>query len=92
VETRNSRVNSDSISKEPATARERYDCIRTIADPATKSVQCNTARELDWTLKQFAREYMDVWVPPRGIPLEIVTDRNSHYVRFWGITDSPTGN
>jgi hypothetical protein len=83
-QTRASRVNVDSIAKQPATARDGYDCIITIGDPLSKRVRWNAAKEQDLNAEAFAREFIDMWVRSRGIPDDTISDRDMHYLSdFW---------
>jgi hypothetical protein len=74
--TRASRVNINFITKLPATARDGYNCIITIVDPLTKRVWWNAAREKDLTAELFTREFRDRGVRNRGIPDDIISDRD----------------
>jgi len=91
-ETRASRVNIDFITKLPATGRDGYDCIITIVDPLTKRVRWKAAREKDLTAEVFAREFIDMWVRNRGIPDDIISDRDTRFMSdFWGSLTAQLG-
>jgi transposase InsO family protein len=85
-------VNIDFITKLPATTREGYACIITIVDPLTNRVQWKAAREKDLTTEVFAREYIDMWVRHRGIPDDIISDRDKCIMsNLWGSLTAQLG-
>jgi len=91
-ETRASRVFIDFITKLPATTRDGYDCIITIVDLLPKRVRRKAARDKDLTAEVFAREFIDMWVRKRGIPDDIISDRDTRFMSdFWGSLTAQLG-
>jgi transposase InsO family protein len=91
-ETRASRVNVDFITKLPATVKDGYDCIITIVDPLTKRVRWKAGKEKDLTAEAFAKDFIDMWVRNRGIPDDIISDRDTRFMSdFWGSLTAQLG-
>ncbi|GKE31900.1 putative reverse transcriptase domain-containing protein [Tanacetum coccineum] len=76
------KVTMDFITKLPKTAAE-YDLIWVIIDRLTKSAYFLPMRETDSTEK-LTRFYMKEIVARHGIPVSIISDRDSHFtLRVW---------
>ena len=72
----------DFITKLPRTARG-HDSIWVIVDRLTKSAQFLPIRET-YTVERLARIYIDEIVRLHGVPLDIISDRDSRFTsRFW---------
>ena len=72
----------DFITKLPRTARG-HDSIWVIVDRLTKSAQFIPIRET-YTVERLARIYIDEIVRLHGVPLDIISDRDSRFTsRFW---------
>jgi len=72
--------------------RDGYDCIITIVNPLTKTVRWNAAWEKDQNAEAFARELIDLCVRDRGIPDDIIPDRDMRFMsHFWGSLTAQLG-
>ncbi|KAI3808082.1 hypothetical protein L1987_24024 [Smallanthus sonchifolius] len=72
----------DFITKLPRTS-SGYDSIWVIIDRLTKSAHFLPIRE-DYRVEKLARIYIDDIISRRGIPLNIISDRDSRFTsRFW---------
>jgi len=77
------RVNIDFISKLPA-GEGGYDAVATIIDPLTKRARWIPVKEADLTAKNFAEAFVAGYVRNRGLPLSIVSDRDTRFTsKFW---------
>jgi len=79
-ETQASRVNIGYITKWPVTAKDGYDCIIMIVDPLTTTVRWTAAKEKDAMAEAFPRECIDMWVRNKGIPDDIISYREMHFM------------
>lgn len=80
----------DFITKLPRTARG-HDSIWVIVDRLTKSAHFLPVRE-DYKMEKLARIYIDEIVARHGIPLSIISDRDSRFTsRFWQIFQKTLG-
>ncbi|GJS19333.1 hypothetical protein Tco_0447965 [Tanacetum coccineum] len=76
------KITMDFITKLPKTAT-RFDSIWVIVDHLTKSAHFLPMREMDSTEK-LMRLYMKEIVARHGIPVSIISDRDSHFTsRVW---------
>jgi hypothetical protein len=83
-ETRASRVNEDFITKLPAMVKDGYNCIITIGDLLTNRVRWQAGKEEDLTAEAFAKDFIDMWLQNRGIPDDIISDRDMCFISdFW---------
>ena len=72
----------DFITKLPRTARG-HDSIWVIVDRLTKSAHFLPIRETH-SVEKLARIYVDEIVRRHGVPLDIISDRDSRFTsRFW---------
>ncbi|KAK1425082.1 hypothetical protein QVD17_20426 [Tagetes erecta] len=72
----------DFVTKLPRTARG-HDAIWVIVDRLTKSTHFLAIRE-DFTLERLAKLYVDEIVTRHGVPVSIISDRDSRFTsRFW---------
>jgi len=77
------RVNIDFITKLPA-SEDRYDAVATIIDPLTKRARWIPVRESELTAEKFAKAFILGYVRKRGLPLSIVSDRDTRFTSaFW---------
>ncbi|GJX08104.1 putative reverse transcriptase domain-containing protein [Tanacetum coccineum] len=76
------KITMDFITKLPKTAAG-YDSIWVIVDRLTKSAHFLPIKETDST-KKLTRLYMKEILARHGIPVSIISDRDSHFtLRFW---------
>ncbi|GKF70718.1 putative reverse transcriptase domain-containing protein, partial [Tanacetum coccineum] len=60
-----------------------HDTIRVIVDRLTKSAHFLPMRE-DYKMDRLARLYLNVIVARHGMPISIISNRDSHFtLRFW---------
>ncbi|GJX71435.1 retrovirus-related pol polyprotein from transposon TNT 1-94 [Tanacetum coccineum] len=72
----------DFIVKLPRTS-SRHDAIWVIVDRMTKSAHFLAVRE-DFKMKKLARLYINEIIARHGMPVSIISDRDSHFTsRFW---------
>jgi len=77
------RVNIDFITKLPA-GEGGYDGVATIIDPLTKRARWIPVKEADLTAEMFAEAFIAGYVRNRGLPLSIVSDRDTRFTsKFW---------
>jgi len=77
------RVNIDFITKLPA-GEGGYDAVATIIDPLTKRARWNPVKEAELTAETFAEAFIAGYVRNRGLPLSIVSDRDTRFTsKFW---------
>nr|GEZ69758.1 putative reverse transcriptase domain-containing protein [Tanacetum cinerariifolium] len=75
-------ITMDFINKLPRT-RSRHDSIWVIVDRLTKSAYFLVVRE-DYKTKKLARLYINEIIARHGVPLSIISDRDSYFTsRFW---------
>jgi transposase InsO family protein len=78
------RVNIDFITKLPASEDGRYDAVATIIDPLTKRARWIPVKEADLTAEKFASAFIAGYVRSRGLPVSIVSDRDTRFTSsFW---------
>ncbi|GJV58634.1 reverse transcriptase domain-containing protein [Tanacetum coccineum] len=66
-----------------ATTSSGHDTIRVIVDRLTKSAHFLPMRE-DYKMDRLARLYLNVIVARHGMPISIISNRDSHFtLRFW---------
>ncbi|GKE16865.1 putative reverse transcriptase domain-containing protein [Tanacetum coccineum] len=76
------RIAMDFITKLPRT-ESRHDAIWVIMDRLTKSAHFRPIRE-DFKMDRLARIYLNEIVVRHGVPISIISDRNSHFtLQFW---------
>nr|GEY94106.1 reverse transcriptase domain-containing protein [Tanacetum cinerariifolium] len=72
----------DFVTKLPRTS-SGHDTIRVIMDRLTKSAHFLPMRE-DYKMDRLARLYLNEIVAIHGVPISIISDRNSRFTsRFW---------
>ncbi|GJZ09031.1 putative reverse transcriptase domain-containing protein [Tanacetum coccineum] len=72
----------DFVTKLPRTS-SRHDTIWVIMDQLTKSANFLSMRE-DYKMEKLARLYLTKIVARHGLPILIISDRDSHFTsRFW---------
>jgi transposase InsO family protein len=77
-------VNIDFITKLPASEDGRYDAVATIIDPLTKRARWIPVKEADLTAEKFATAFIASYVRSRGLPVSIVSDRDTRFTSaFW---------
>jgi len=77
------RVNIDFITKLPA-SEDGYDAVATIIDPLTKRARWIPVKESELTAERFAKAFISGSVRNRGLPLSIVSDRDTRFTSaFW---------
>jgi hypothetical protein len=77
------RVNIDFITKLPV-GEGGYDAVATIIDPLTKRARWIPVREAELTAETFAEVFIAGYVRNRGLPLSIVSDRDTRFTsKFW---------
>jgi len=75
-------ITMDFVTKLPRTSRG-HDSIWVIVDRLTKTAHFLPVRE-DYKTEKLARIYIDEIVTRHGVPLSIISDRDSHFTsRFW---------
>jgi transposase InsO family protein len=80
---RGERVNIDFITKLPR-SKEGYDAVATVIDPLTKRARWIPVTEADLTAERFATTFIDSYVRTAGLPLSIVSDRDTRFTSdFW---------
>ncbi|KAI3776829.1 hypothetical protein L1987_46619 [Smallanthus sonchifolius] len=83
-------ISMDFITKLPRTPRG-FDSIWVIVDRLTKSAHFLTIRD-DWGAEKLAQVYLDEIVRLHGVPLNIISDRDSRFTsRLWGSLQSFMG-
>ncbi|KAI3811474.1 hypothetical protein L1987_21198 [Smallanthus sonchifolius] len=83
-------ISMDFITKLPRTPRG-FDSIWVIVDRLTKSAHFLAIRD-DWGAEKLAQVYLDEIVRLHGVPLNIISDRDSRFTsRFWGSLQSFMG-
>ncbi|GJR74552.1 putative reverse transcriptase domain-containing protein [Tanacetum coccineum] len=76
------RITMDFITKLPKTSN-RHDTIWVIVDRLTKSAHFIPTRETD-SMETLTRLYIKEIVSRHGVPISIISDRDSHFTsRFW---------
>ncbi|GKE17771.1 putative reverse transcriptase domain-containing protein [Tanacetum coccineum] len=76
------RIAMDFVTKLPRTG-SGHDIIWVIVDRLTKSAYFLPMRE-DYKIERLARLYLNEIVARHGVPISIISDRNSHFTsRFW---------
>ncbi|GJS45920.1 putative reverse transcriptase domain-containing protein [Tanacetum coccineum] len=84
------RITMDFITKLPKTLNGR-DTIWVIVDRLTKSAHFIPTRETD-SMKTLTRLYIKEIVSRHGVPISIISDRDSHFTsRFWQSLQSALG-
>lgn len=85
------RVNIDFITKLP-TSEGGYDAVATIIDPLTKRARWIPVRESELTAEKFASAFIAGYVRSRGLPISIVSDRDTRFTsNFWKALCSQLG-
>jgi hypothetical protein len=85
------RVNIDFITKLPA-SEDGYDAVATIIDPLTKRARWIPVKESELTAEKFAKAFIAGYVRNRGLPLSIVSDRDTRFTsEFWRTLCSQLG-
>jgi len=80
---RSERVNIDFITK-LRTSETGYDAVATIIDPLMKQARWVPVREAELTAENFATAFINGYVRNRGLPLSIVSDRDTRFTSsFW---------
>ncbi|GJR74721.1 putative reverse transcriptase domain-containing protein [Tanacetum coccineum] len=84
------RITMDFIPKLPKTSN-RHDTIWVIVDRLTKSAHFIPTRETN-SMETLTRVYIKEIVSRHGVPISIISDRNSHFTsRFWRSLQSALG-
>ncbi|GJU37303.1 putative nucleotidyltransferase, ribonuclease H [Tanacetum coccineum] len=84
------RITMDFITKLPKTSNE-HNTIWVIVDRLTKSAHFIATRETD-SMETLTRLYIKEIVSRHGVPISIISDRNSHFTsRFWQSLQSALG-
>jgi len=77
------RVNIDFVTKLP-TSEAGHDAVATIIDPLTKRAWWIPVKEADLTAEKFATAFINGYVWSRGLPVSIVSDRDTRFTSgFW---------
>ena len=77
------RVNIDFITKLPA-EEGGYDAVATTIDPLTKRSRWIPVKEAELTAETFVEAFIAGYVRNRGLPLSIVSDRDTRFTsKFW---------
>jgi len=77
------RVNIDFVTKLP-TSEAGYDAVATIIDPLTKRARWIPVKEAELTAEKFATAFIKGYVRSRGLPISIVSDRDTRFTStFW---------
>ena len=77
------RVNIDFVTKLP-TSEAGYDAVATIIDPLTKRARWIPVKEAELTAEKFATAFIKGYVRSRGLPVSIVSDRDTRFTSaFW---------
>jgi len=85
------RVNIDFVTKLP-TSEAGHDAVATIIDPLMKQAQWIPVKEADLTAEKFATAFIDDYVRSRGLPVSIVSDRDTRFTSgFWQSFSSQLG-
>jgi len=85
------RVNIDFVTKLP-TSEAGYDEVATIIDSLTKRAWWIPVKEADLTAEKFATAFIDGYVQSRGLPVSIVSDRDTQFTSaFWQSLSSQLG-
>ena len=83
-------ISMDFVTKLPRTARG-HDSIWVIVDRLTKSAHFLPIRE-DFKMEKLAQIYIDKIVSLHGVPLSIISDRDSRFTsRFWWMLQRALG-
>ncbi|KAD7476890.1 hypothetical protein E3N88_00026 [Mikania micrantha] len=83
-------ISMDFITKLPRTSRN-HDSIWVIVDRLTKSAHFLPIRE-DYTMDRLAKLYIDEVVMRHGVPISILSDRDSRFTsRFWQTLQNALG-
>ncbi|GJZ68109.1 putative reverse transcriptase domain-containing protein [Tanacetum coccineum] len=84
------RITMDFVTKLPKTSN-RHDTIWVIVDRLTKSAHFILTREID-SMKTLTRLYIKEIVSRHGVPISIISDRDSHFTsRLWQSMQSALG-
>ncbi|GJR63005.1 putative reverse transcriptase domain-containing protein [Tanacetum coccineum] len=84
------RITMDFVTKLPKTSN-RHDTIWVIVDHLTKSAHFIPTRETN-SMKTLTRVYIKEIVSRHGVPISIISDRDSHFTsRFWRSLQSDLG-
>ncbi|GJY09447.1 putative reverse transcriptase domain-containing protein [Tanacetum coccineum] len=84
------RITMDFVTKLPKTSTG-HDIIWVIVDHLTKSAHFIPTRETD-NMETLTRLYIKKIVSQHGVPISIISDRNSHFTsRFWQSLQSALG-
>nr|GEW28102.1 reverse transcriptase domain-containing protein [Tanacetum cinerariifolium] len=84
------RITMDFVSKLPKTSNE-HDTIWVIVDRLTKSAHFIPTRATD-SMKTITRLYIKEIVSRYGVPISIISDRDSHFTsRFWAYHSETDG-
>jgi len=85
------RVNIDFVTKLPTSEAGRH-AVATIIDPLTKRAWWIPIKEADLTAEKFATAFIDGYVQSRGLPVSIVSDRDTQFTSgFWQLLRSRLG-
>jgi len=77
------RVNIEFVTKLP-TSEAGHDAVVTIIDPLTKRARWIPVKEANLTAEKFATAFIDSYVRLRGLPVSIVSDRDTRGTSgFW---------
>jgi len=77
------RVNIDFVTKLPS-SEAGYDAVATIIDPLTKRARWIPVKEAELTAERFATAFIDGYIRSRGLPVSIVSDRDTRFTStFW---------
>jgi hypothetical protein len=83
-------ISMDLITKLPRTSRQ-HECIWVVVDRLTKSAHFLAMRE-NATMDVWAQTYLSEIVARHGVPLKIVSDRDSRFTsNFWGSMQKELG-
>jgi len=76
-------VNIDFVTKLP-TLEASYDAVATTIDPLMKRARWIPVKEAELTAEKFATVFIDGYVRSQGLPLSIVSDRDTRFTSsFW---------
>jgi len=76
-------VNIDFVTKLP-TSEAGYNAVATIIDHLMMRVRWIPVKEAELTAEKFATAFIDGYVRSRGLPISIVSDRNTQFTStFW---------
>nr|GEX07294.1 hypothetical protein [Tanacetum cinerariifolium] len=91
LEWKRERIAMDFVTKLPRTSNG-HDTIWVIRDRLTKSAYLLPMRE-DFKMDRLARLYLNEIVARDGVPVSIISDRDSHFtLRFWQSMQEALGN